>query len=45
MLKDLFTLRLGVPAKLRALRLAFTRPKRLAYRYWPWRKPAAEGGK
>jgi formate dehydrogenase iron-sulfur subunit len=39
MFKDLFTLRLGVSAKLRALYLAFAHPKRLAYRYWPWRQP------
>jgi formate dehydrogenase iron-sulfur subunit len=40
MIKDLFTLRLGLPAKGRALTLAIVHPRRLAYRYWPWRKPA-----
>jgi formate dehydrogenase iron-sulfur subunit len=39
MIKDLFTLRLGVAAKFRALYLAIIHPKRLAYRYWPWREP------
>jgi formate dehydrogenase iron-sulfur subunit len=38
MLKDLFTLRLGVAAKVRALHLAIVHPRRLAYRYWPWRQ-------
>ncbi len=38
MLKDLFSLRLGVAAKARALYLAIIHPRRLAYRYWPWRK-------
>ena len=37
MLKDLFTLRCGVPGKLRALYLAVIHPGRLIYRYWPWR--------
>jgi formate dehydrogenase iron-sulfur subunit len=41
MLRDLFTLRCGVKGKLRALRLAFARPRRLLYRYWPWYRPAA----
>jgi len=40
MIKDLFTLRLGLPAKGRALTLAIVHPRRLAYRYWPWRKIA-----
>jgi formate dehydrogenase iron-sulfur subunit len=40
MIKDLFTLRLGLPAKGRALYLAIVHPQRLAYRYWPWRKVA-----
>jgi formate dehydrogenase iron-sulfur subunit len=39
MFKDLFTLRLGLPAKARALYLAIIHPKRLIYRYWPWRQP------
>lgn len=38
MIKDLFTLRLGGAAKLRALYLAIIHPQRLKYRYWPWRK-------
>jgi Fe-S-cluster-containing dehydrogenase component len=38
MLKDLFTLRLGIAAKFRALYLAIVHPNRLPYRYWPWRK-------
>jgi formate dehydrogenase iron-sulfur subunit len=38
MFKDLFTLRLGVAAKFRALYFAIIHPRRLAYRYWPWRK-------
>ncbi len=38
MIRDLFTLRLGVAAKVRALFLAIIHPNRLAYRYWPWRK-------
>jgi len=38
MLKDLFTLRLGIAAKARALYLAVIHPRRLAYRYWPWRR-------
>lgn len=37
MLKDLFTLRCGLPGKLRALKLAFLHPRRLVYRYGPWR--------
>ena len=37
MLKDVFTLRLGVAAKARALYLAVVHPRRLVYRYWPWR--------
>ena len=37
MLRDLFTLRCGLPGKLRALHLAVVHPKRLLYRYWPWR--------
>ena len=40
MIRDLFTLRLGLPAKGRALYLAVIHPRRLAYRYWPWRKVA-----
>lgn len=40
MLKDLFTLRCGIGGKLRALYLAFVHPRRLLYRYWPWRTPA-----
>jgi formate dehydrogenase iron-sulfur subunit len=40
MIRDLFTLRLGVPAKVRALHLAIVHPRRLAYRYWPWRRVA-----
>src|SRR5262249_3332105 len=39
MFRDLFTLRCGLPGKLRALYLAFIRPKRLVYRYWPWHGP------
>ena len=35
MIKDVFTLRLGIQAKLRALHLALIHPKRLMYRYWP----------
>ena len=38
MLRDLFTLRCGLPGKLRALYLAITHPGRLVYRYWPWRQ-------
>lgn len=38
MFRDLFTLRLGVPAKVRALYLAIIHPRRLPYRYWPWRR-------
>lgn len=38
MIKDLFTFRLGVAAKAQALYLAIVHPRRLAYRYWPWRK-------
>ena len=38
MIKDLFTLRLGIAAKVRALHLAIVHPRRLAYRYWPWRR-------
>ncbi len=38
MIRDLFTLRLGIAAKGRALWLAAVHPGRLAYRYWPWRK-------
>lgn len=38
MIRDLFTLRLGIPAKFRALYLAMIHPARLSYRYWPWRK-------
>jgi formate dehydrogenase iron-sulfur subunit len=37
MFRDLFTLRLGLAAKGRALWLAIVHPRRLAYRYWPWR--------
>jgi formate dehydrogenase iron-sulfur subunit len=37
MLRDLFTLRCGVPGKLRALYLAIVHPGRLLYRYWPFR--------
>jgi formate dehydrogenase iron-sulfur subunit len=40
MLRDLFTLRCGLPGKLRALYLAIVHPKRLVYRYWPWRNAA-----
>ncbi len=40
MVKDLFTLRCGVGGKVRALFLAIVHPRRLLYRYWPWR---AEG--
>lgn len=35
MIKDVFTLRLGVAGKLRALSLALIHPKRLLFRYWP----------
>jgi len=38
MIRDLFTLRLGVAAKGRALYLAIIHPRRLGYRYWPWRR-------
>lgn len=38
MLKDLFTLRCGLAGKARALYLAIVHPKRLLYRYWPWRQ-------
>lgn len=38
MMKDLFTPRLGVSAKVRALYLAVIHPGRLKYRYWPWRR-------
>lgn len=38
MLKDLFTLRCGFMGKMRALYLAIIHPKRLIYRYWPWRQ-------
>lgn len=38
MLKDLFTLRCGIEGKLRALYLAIIHPKRLLYRYSPWRR-------
>lgn len=38
MIRDLFTLRCGLPGKLRALYLAIIHPGRLAYRYWPWRR-------
>ena len=37
MIRDLFTLRLGIAAKGRALYLAIVHPRRLTYRYWPWR--------
>lgn len=37
MLKDLFTLRCGFAGKIRALYLAVIHPKRLVFRYWPWR--------
>ena len=40
MLKDVFTLRLGLAAKLRALSLALIHPKRLLFRYWPSRNIA-----
>ena len=40
MLKDLFTLRCGLQGKIRALYLAVIHPKRLIYRYWPWRNAA-----
>lgn len=38
MFRDLFTLRCGLPGKLRALYLAIVHPGRLVYRYWPWRQ-------
>ncbi|MGH7773128.1 MAG: 4Fe-4S dicluster domain-containing protein [Candidatus Binatia bacterium] len=38
MLQDLFTLRCGFTGKMRALYLAIIHPKRLVYRYWPWRQ-------
>jgi len=38
MIKDLFTLRCGIPGKIRALYLAIIHPRRLIYRYWPWRR-------
>ena len=38
MLKDLFTLRCGLQGKVRALYLAIIHPRRLLYRYWPWRQ-------
>jgi formate dehydrogenase iron-sulfur subunit len=44
MLKDLFTLRCGISSKLRALYLAIIHPRRLAYRYWPWRRPVVARG-
>jgi len=37
MVRDLFTLRCGFAGKLRALYLAIVHPRRLIYRYWPWR--------
>ena len=37
MLKDLFTPRCGIAGKARAFYLAIIHPKRLIYRYWPWR--------
>lgn len=37
MLVDLFTLRCGFRGKMQALYLAIIHPKRLLYRYWPWR--------
>ncbi len=40
MIKDLFTLRCGPSGKARALFLAVAHPKRLLYRYWPWRSEA-----
>lgn len=40
MLKDLFTVRCGIPGKLRALFLAVVHPGRLLYRYWPWHEAA-----
>lgn len=40
MIMDLFTLRCGFKGKLRALYLAIIHPRRLLYRYWPWRKAA-----
>ncbi|MBI2360983.1 MAG: 4Fe-4S dicluster domain-containing protein [Deltaproteobacteria bacterium] len=40
MVKDLFTLRCGFGGKIRALYLAIIHPKRLVYRYWPWREAA-----
>lgn len=40
MLKDLFTLRCGIPGKMRALYLAIIHPRRLLYRYWPWKRTA-----
>ncbi|MBI4527491.1 MAG: 4Fe-4S dicluster domain-containing protein [Deltaproteobacteria bacterium] len=41
MIRDLFTLRCGLPGKIRALFLAIIHPRRLVYRYWPWRKEAS----
>lgn len=38
MIRDLFTLRLGLRAKGQALHFAVIHPRRLLYRYWPWRK-------
>ena len=40
MLRDVFTLRCGLTGKMRALYLALVHPKRLLYRYWPWRRVA-----
>lgn len=40
MIKDLFTPRCGIQGKIRALYLAIAHPKRLLYRYWPWRREA-----
>jgi formate dehydrogenase iron-sulfur subunit len=41
MIRDLFTLRLGIAAKARALYFAILHPRRLVYRYWPWRRTAS----
>ncbi len=38
MIKDLLTLRCGFQGKMRALYIAIVHPKRLLYRYWPWRQ-------
>lgn len=46
MIKDLFTLHLGISAKVRALYLAVIHPSRLKYRYWRggnWRRRVPDG--